>query len=400
MSAEPQSRPNLWLQLLRDVIAAEPIPDGPHLVDDDELLNRWENEQLSAGEHESIVEHLADCTHCRGILTEMIHQEAIRLPPVHADARLKPPGAQEAGSGGPSVNLLTAPFARNRLFYIAIAAAACLMVMMVLWPGGNDIEGQLALVERELQTDPEAALTRLEKLRHERLPPASRMKSLELAEQAGYQSGHNRLIDSEFQQVGDLERRARQLGAASGRLSNLRLQAERGISSELALADSQDLTAYEYQLNGRNPTKAFGTEGDKTTERWERDLRAAISEFPDDVSLRLNLGQLLFTLRRCDEAKVQFQEVLEREPKHSLAHIGLGLADFEWNEDEQALQHFQHAIAIAPGNFAAQLNAAITLERMQQPDGAQPYFERARELAPSEKLRVEIDEHLSRRTIR
>lgn len=381
MSTEPQSRPNLWVQLLRDAVAEESVPDGPHFLDDDDFIDRWENQQLSAGEHDAFVQHLAACGYCRDVLTEMIRQEAIKLPALDGDASSEAQ-REQAPPHGPSVDLPTTPFARNRLFAIALAAAACLVLILVLRPKGNDIARQLALVERDLQTDPEAALARLEGLGNERLSPDARMKSSQLAEQAGYRSARDRLTAGQFHQVGELEQRATQLGGRSGRLSNLRLQAERGISGEVALAGNEDLTTYDYQLNGRNPTKAFGPGGDETTERWERNLRAAISEFPNDVSLRLNLGQLLFTLRRCDEAKEQFAKVLEREPSNILAHIGLGLADFEWNEDEQALQHFQDAIAIDAGNFAAQLNAAITLERLKRPDEAQPYFERARALAP------------------
>ncbi len=328
MSMERQSHPNLWLQLLRDAVAEESVPDGPHFLDDDDFLDRWENQQLAAGEHDALVEHLADCGYCRDVLAEMIREEAIRLPSV-ASAAAEECEKKVGGGEGPAVHLPPKHFLWTRMPYVALAVTACVLVVVAMWPGGSDIDDQLALVQQDLRNDPDKALTRLEQLLDDKSSQAARLKAAELAERAGYLSACDLLTSGQFEQIGDLERRVDRLGGRSGQLLNPRIQLDHDSSIEPSLASRANLHAHGYELTGRGLTKSFGTKGNETTSRWERDLLDAIKQFPDDLALRLNLGHLLLNLGRADEATEQFTEAHELESDSVLAHIGLGLAAFE-----------------------------------------------------------------------
>ena len=75
----------LWLQLLQDAMSDQPAAAGPHFVDDDQMLDRWQAGELSVAEHDEIVSHLAECGNCRDSVAVMVRQGMLVLPAVAAD---------------------------------------------------------------------------------------------------------------------------------------------------------------------------------------------------------------------------------------------------------------------------------------------------------------------------
>ena len=279
-----------------------------------------------------------------------------------------------------------------------MAAAASVAIILLLWPDRNDFGERLAQLEQQVETEPSEVLDRIGKLIDEPLSDATRNQATSLAERAGYLVARDYLTGGEFSGVSETEARVKQLGASSARLTNLRLRAEQGATTESALAGADALTDYGYQLNGRNPTKSLGNpksiDMDQTQARWERDLNTAIEQFPRDRQLQLNLGHLLLSQGRLKEAIDVFRQALALDQNNASARIALGLALYEWGEHEEALVHFQAAAERDGDNFVAQLNTGIVLERLGRKSDARPYFERAQDLAASAEEQSRILQHL------
>jgi len=378
----------LWLQMLHEAVAEETPSAGPHIVDDDGILDGLESGQLSPAQHESLVAHLAECGSCREGIAVMIRTGLLTLP-----------GTEEVDGTAPVTKQIERQASRPGgllRFWprIALTAVACAVLVLLYFQTGHDVDTRLAMLERELPTHPREALHGLSELMEEPLPNAARMKAISLAEDAGYLVARDQLQAGDFRSVSETERRVRQWGATSARLANLRLRAGQGATSELALAGAGALTDYGYELTGRNLTKSALPEPDPTQARWEKDFRAAIEEFPHDPTLRLNLGHLLLKQGRIEEAIEMFRSALELNQDDANIRIALGLALFEWQDYERALQQFQAAAEAEPGSFAAHLNAAIALQRLKRIPEARMSFEQAEKLATSADQRARIRRHL------
>ena len=97
---------------------------GPHIVDDDELLDRWSASSLKSDEHAQILTHIAHCRECSDVLQEMIATEAFVLPELidkTDDSLVSTEGSKQRLSQ-PSVS--TSPTTGRKLVRIAVSIAA------------------------------------------------------------------------------------------------------------------------------------------------------------------------------------------------------------------------------------------------------------------------------------
>ncbi len=376
MDGSQQSKHNPWEFLFQQASDSQPVPDVPHVVDDDVLLDRWQDDELTTLQHDQIIAHLADCPYCRKGLAAMIKGEAFS-----PSAPQDPPPATASTPASPAK---TSP-STTRWATAALALAASVAILAMLWSGGSDIDRQLTQVEQQLRSGQTgAAWKQLEGFLSDDLSAADRSRAKSLFEQAGYDLAREELTAGDFTGTTEISRRVEQLADMSPRLLNLRLQAERGDTTELALAQAGAMTDYGYALDGNGYAKSALPIMDATTDRLWREFQSAVGAFPEDLSLRLNFGQFLLKGNRAAEARQQFAKAVELDSNNLLAHIGLGLALFELEQFDEAQQHFQKAVAVDPDSFQANLNLAICLGKQEPPQEASEYWSRAERLAPSD----------------
>ena len=382
-------RNELLLEIFASAADAGPIPDGPHFVDDDEELISWSIGELTDQRHAAILEHMAECSYCRKEVAAMIRAGALTLPEMEEE----PAGQEHIAT--PSKPLTGS---RSGWTWAAMAIAATLLIAIVWSLSEPGSETLLALAQREWKAgNTEIAMRQAEELldTEKGLDSSTKSQAQELLEECGYSDARARLADGDYPRVLDMEERVSSRGARSPRLLNLRLQAERGIPAEYALALQGSLVDYGYELDGISIEKSFLVI-DPATKRLDRDLAQAVADNPGDVGLMLNYGQFLVSQRRFDEAQEQFATVLATDDRNVLAIIGTGLIEFERKNPEAALQHFEAALKIDTNSYAGHLNAAICYQRLNQPQKAQEHLRRAAELSTDADWRKRIESHMDK----
>ena len=367
-----------------DVEAGDPGQDHP--LDNDELLIDWSVGDLDATRHRAVLDHLAECSYCRRELADMIRAGALVLP-----EQMDEEDADNVAEPIATVRRDRLNASPHRNIRYAIAAIAASLLVAVIWAlSGRGGDSTLVMANRDLQAGRHtAALERVEGYLDENknLADDDRTEAERILEESGYQLARKSLAGGEFKNVLDIEDRTSRRSVVSGRLTNLRIQAQRGETAERTLTTKGVLTDYGYERDGHQYVKDLPT-FDATTARLEKELAAAVQKHPDSPDLLLNYGQFLIDQNDFERAAEQFTAAVEFDPNSPLAHTGLGLALFQQEKDEtirQALTHFRKAVKLDPNNATANLNLAVCLVRLGKKDEAAPYFEKNLELRGEER---------------
>jgi tetratricopeptide (TPR) repeat protein len=240
------------------------------------------------------------------------------------------------------------------MFALVTALAASLL--LVLARGVFDFEpadggSVIAMAQRDLdQGRPGEAFARLETYLSGGPDVAEdqRVRAAAILESSGYQLARGGLVQGDFSRVSDIEHRVSRHSGGSSRLLNLRIQAERGETSERSLAARMSLLEhYDYELDGRQVIKSLTIRAITDTDRRiEAGLQAAIAAYPDELDLRLNYGQLLLDQRHFERAEAEFAAAVAADPQNALAHTGLGLAILEQADDEDDRREGRQVLGI------------------------------------------------------
>lgn len=383
--------------IFRRAVDDQPVPEGPHPVEDIELLTCWSADLLPPGEKEKITKHLATCPYCRQELADMIESGMLDT------AASEPPASEPAASESAA---LPGSKARSQPWYRAgwvpmVVAASLLFIVGVFYWGAyrRSPESRLARAERDLEAGrPVEALKTAEGVLSEEAgaSDAVQRRARKLLEEAGYQVGISALQAEEFGEVLALQERVTERSGASGRMLNLRLQAQRGVSAPYSLDQQGALLDYGYQPDGvLAGIKAF-TPYDTTTKRLMRQFEKAVSAHPDSVPLRLNYGQFLLEHLDVAGTEKQFRSALKLDSRNPEVHLGLGLVVFEQKSYEDALTHFQQVLELDPNRVDGHINVAICLERLGRPDQARTHWQQALERASEPEVRDRIQHHLEK----
>jgi predicted O-linked N-acetylglucosamine transferase (SPINDLY family) len=81
-------------------------------------------------------------------------------------------------------------------------------------------------------------------------------------------------------------------------------------------------------------------------------------------------------------ARLIYQEILDAEPDHSDALNAMGVLAGQSKDLQQAIQYFERAIAVQPGNSGAHCNRGNALKQLRQPEAALACFDQAIALDP------------------
>ncbi len=374
------------LTMFREAAGGDAAP--PHVADDEELLACWSKGLLSSVEVESLQSHLSQCAECRRRVSELVRNGVLEFPEQDQSTDT----ATSITMSTRQLETTLYPTRSGRRWFVAIAAvAACLMVALLLWPGKGGFDAQLAMIQSELDAGQDAAAYDHagNLLTSSDLPEENRGVAEQLYEEAAYRVGRSRLLSSAFDSASSIVKETTDRGVSSGRLANLGLQAQRQLAAELSLNQFGCLLAYGYDLSGYGGGKSLPI-FDETTDALLATAEKSTTEFPDETMLRLNRGQLLLSLSDAPGAQTEFETVLAEDDESVPALIGLGLALFEQNQQEQALERFREAGGLDPRSADAVVNEAIALEALGRRPEAAGVWERALDVVNDESLRERI----------
>ena len=110
-----------------------------------------------------------------------------------------------------------------------------------------------------------------------------------------------------------------------------------------------------------------------------REFAGALEIDPSLVDARFNLGQVLFSLGRKDEARAHFERALELDPEHAGAQNGLGVVLLD-DDPAAAERRFERALELDPDYADAANNLGVALERQGRREEARACYQRARAL--------------------
>jgi len=81
-----------------------------------------------------------------------------------------------------------------------------------------------------------------------------------------------------------------------------------------------------------------------------------IKDNPNDLNARAQLGQIYISLKRYDDAAVEFKEALKVSKSYGPARVGLGLTYMKSGDNEEALVQFQKEIDTASKGSQAKID--------------------------------------------
>lgn len=119
--------------------------------------------------------------------------------------------------------------------------------------------------------------------------------------------------------------------------------------------------------------------------RAQRALELELELAPRFVAGRNELALLWLEQGRLEEARSEFEKVLEINPNYAIAHENLGQLALRGRPDLRAAQaHFARAVELSPGRVSARLALARLLLRAGEREAALAQLEAAGRLAPDD----------------
>jgi len=227
----------------------------------------------------------------------------------------------------------------------------------------NDLEGALADVDRLLETHPEDG--RLLPLRAEILRQLGRDQEADDLLRA-YGGAFGPGSYTERMSIPDLILRANRLleeGDSSTSLELLREAVARQPSNVAAL----ELMAEAAQRSGQWEEAEFA-------------LKSALGMQPDNVGLKLRLGEVYLAENELSAARDVFREITERSPHSDRGWAALGLLEARLGNNERALSHLDRAIEENPLLPEVQLARGELLLAIGAADAAYASLEAAENL--------------------
>ena len=113
------------------------------------------------------------------------------------------------------------------------------------------------------------------------------------------------------------------------------------------------------------------------------ELRAAAGGAPEDVQVRVNLGNLYFDARRFEEAVLWFEAALALNPEEVDVSTDLGVAYYYLDDTDRALAQFARSLEVDPAHAKTILSLGIVRAFGKQDlEGAIEAWEEVQRVAP------------------
>ncbi len=289
---------------------------------DEETLALFAAGGLSKSEHETLVNHLAQCPACRIVVANLLIDSPVEeIVETHeAVATTAPAALTHTGSIGESS-------LRRRMYAIA-TVAAMVLIAVGLWlrnaPPGVDPQMQAQVYDR----------------------------ASSLLAQGDFERAESVLAESQAN------------GNWSERLLNLKIQAIRRIPSTVALATMGRLTQFGVGIDG-----SFARGGEPQIGLKEAGELMQSADQPS-TELLLNRGHWALAAGETAQALADFEAVTKQQPGDKWGWLGLGLAQFLNHDHVAAEASFRMVINLDATNLAAKINLALTLQELDRRDEA------------------------------
>ena len=113
------------------------------------------------------------------------------------------------------------------------------------------------------------------------------------------------------------------------------------------------------------------------------ELHAAAESAPEDVQVRVDLGNLYFDAHRFEDAIPWFEAALALSPEEVEVSTDLGVAYYYMDDTDRALSQFARSLDVAPAHAKTILNIGIVRATGKQDlDGAIEAWEEVQRVAP------------------
>lgn len=116
---------------------------------------------------------------------------------------------------------------------------------------------------------------------------------------------------------------------------------------------------------------------------------------PDNLQALRGVGNLDYDRRRYDEAIAAYEHYLSRKPDDPRVRTDLGTMYLSSGNADLAMVEYRKVIAKHPKFFEAYFNLGVAYSEQEDKPTARSYFLKARELAPDDRTRGEIDQMLA-----
>jgi tetratricopeptide (TPR) repeat protein len=125
-------------------------------------------------------------------------------------------------------------------------------------------------------------------------------------------------------------------------------------------------------------------------------FEAAAAADPDQLSLKLEMAWDLRELGRLDEAEAVFQEIVQKEPAHFHALVGLGQIARKRGDRTTSLTYFQAAAAAEPNRLPIKLEMAWDLRELGRLDEAEVFLQAILKQQPDHFMALVTLGHIAR----
>jgi tetratricopeptide (TPR) repeat protein len=112
-----------------------------------------------------------------------------------------------------------------------------------------------------------------------------------------------------------------------------------------------------------------------TWEAMTREVRDLIQKHPDQPSLRTQLGTILLSQGKTDDAEAEFRAALKIDERYAPAFLGLAQIALRRGKAEEALEFARHPLKTNPNDLQANLIAAQAETARGRMDEAAKYYE-------------------------
>lgn len=115
-------------------------------------------------------------------------------------------------------------------------------------------------------------------------------------------------------------------------------------------------------------------------------MRAEVAKAPDRNDLRLIYANAAAAAKRYDVSETEFRALIEKNPKSSDLHLRLGHVLFEKQDFQGAMNEFDRAKDISPGDPAPWVMKAQVFERQGKTSEAMPVYQQIMKLDPENPI--------------
>ena len=113
-----------------------------------------------------------------------------------------------------------------------------------------------------------------------------------------------------------------------------------------------------------------------------------IQKYPSNLRAYINLGCLLLSTGRLQEATGEYEQALRIKPDYGYAHYYLGNVFLQEGKVSDAIGHYEQALRIKPDYADAHVTLGAALVRLGRPEDAIRHFEEALRIFSSRSSRV------------